>query len=443
MKIIICGFGSAGYAAAMSAKRADPKNEIVVIDPKENDLMHPCGLPYALEGIINSSDLLQDINLQKGGIKKIKGYVTEIKTPLNEVYYKTDSEELKENYNSIIIASGYRPIIPGFPGLEKVTGKSVFTLTNTCELEKILSILKTTSKCAVIGGGAIGIETAYAMNKKGKSVTLIEMQSQLLNGIIDSDMSLLVEKYLNEQGISVLKDSAVTAFEEADNVHKVICTSGVVESEMTIIAAGFAPDISIAENSGIEFYNTGIKTDSLLRTSVQNVFAAGDCISSWSSIDGKPFYSRLATSAYKQGIIAGINAAGGSTEYRGTSSTFVTRMGNFELAGTGFNTENALKRGFEPVSGRITSKVRPEYYPDNTDLTIKIIFDKNSGMILGAQCAGTEGAASRINLISMAIEYNISIDELWRTEMAYCPSVSEVYDPLLRAADIGLRRFRK
>lgn len=443
MKIVICGFGSAGYAAAMSVKRIMNKAEIIVIDPKESDLMHPCGLPYALEGIVKPVDLDQDINMKRGGITKLKGSVKKIFTDSKEILYISDSAEVKENFDSLIIATGCTSIIPHVPGIDKLLGKSIFNLTNTGDLAKIIGGSENASRCVVIGGGAIGIETAFAMKRRGKIVTLIEMKDQLLQGILDPDISLLMENYLISQEISIKKESAVTSIEADENYHKVICGMDIIKSDITIIAAGFKPDISIAENSGIEFHNSGIKTDCFLRTSDPNIFAAGDCIASWSSIDGKGLSSRLATSAYKQGTIAGINVLGGSMEYRGTASTFVTRLGSFEIAGTGFNTDTAIQRGFEPVNGRITSKVRPEYYPDNADITVKIIFDKNSGLILGAQCAGSEGAASRINIISMAVEFGITIDELWRVELAYCPSVSEVYDPLLRAADIGLRRLKK
>lgn len=443
MKIVICGFGSAGYAAAMSVKRTDPKAEIVVIDPKGSDLMHPCGLPYALEGIVKPDDLLQDINLQRGGIKRIRGKAVKLFTDKKEVQYLCDEGDKTENYDSLIIATGTGAVIPPVHGIRELLGKSVFTLTDTIDLRNILDAGKNAGRCAVIGGGAIGIEAAFAMKKSGKDVTLIEMREQLLPGILDPDISLLVENYFSSEGISVMKGSRVTDLKGDGCLSRVICGEKVAEADIAIVAAGFAPDITLAENSGIEFYDSGIKTDSYLRTSAQSVYAAGDCLSGWSSIDGKPVSSRLATSAYKQGTTAGLNAAGGEIEYRGTASTFVTRTGSFEVAGTGFNTEIASQRGFEPLSGKITSKIRPEYYPENSDITVKIIFDRNSGVILGAQCAGNEGAASRINIISMAVEFGITIDELWRTELAYCPSVSEVYDPLLRAADIGVRRLKR
>lgn len=443
MKIVICGFGSAGYAAAMSVKRTVPRTEIVVIDPKNSDLMHPCGLPYAIEGIVKPDDLLQDINLHRGGITKLRGRAVKLLTDRKEVQFTSDEGIKTETYDSVIIATGTRPVIPPVSGMAELFGKSVFTLTDTDDLQNIFEAGKSAKSCSVIGGGAIGIEVAFAMKKSGREVTLIEMKDQLLPGILDQDISTLVEDSLSSEGVSIIKGSPVTEIQREGAQVRVICGETVVRSDMVIVATGFIPDTSLAGASGIEFNSSGIKTDSFLRTSVQSVYAAGDCIAGWSSIDGRPVSSRLATSAYKQGTVAGLNSLGGENEYRGTASTFVTRNGDFEVAGTGFNTETAAQRGFEPLSGKITSRIRPEYYPDNSDITVKVIFDKNSGLILGAQCAGREGAAARINIISMAVEFGITIDELWRTELAYCPSVSEVYDPLLRAADIGIRRLRR
>ncbi len=443
MKIVICGFGSAGYAAAMSAKRTDPRSEIIIIDPKEKDILHPCGLPYALEGLVLPEDLVQDLNLQRGGIKRIKGKAKKILTDIKKVQYNTDGNSSDESYDSLIIATGNTPFIPPVPGINKFLGASVFTLTGISDLKGILYSSKSAKKFAVIGGGAIGIEAAFAMKKSGKDVTIVEMSEQLLPGILDPDIATLVENYLVSEGISLLKGKCVTALDGQNSLKNIICGDYHFDADLSIIATGFRPDLSLAENSGIDIFPSGINVDPFLRTSATSVYAAGDCIAGWSSIDGKPAASRLATSAYKQGIIAGLNSLGQENEYRGSASTFVTKTGQFEVAGTGFNTTTASSRGFEPVSGKITSKIRPEYYPDNHDITIKIIFDKNSGVILGAQCAGQEGAAWRINIISMAVEFGITLDELWRTELAYCPSVSEVNDPLLRAADIGLRRLKR
>ena len=443
MRIIICGFGSAGYAASMAIRRDAPKTEILVIDPKPMDILHPCGLPYALEGIVDPDNLMQDLNLGRSGITRIQGRAEKIFTGERVVSLLSESGSSREQYDKLIITTGSRPVIPGITGIERFMGKSIFTLAGLTDLLHIKERIKNTDRCVIIGGGAIGIETAFAVKNSVREVTVIEMREQLLPGILDPDISDLIEEYLLSSGISVIKGRSVKETGGGIDSMKIDCGDIAIEAGIAILAAGFTPDISIAELSGLEVLPRGIKTDSYMRTSDENIYAAGDCIAGWSTIDGRPVNSKLATSAYKQGRIAGINAAGGNEEYHGSSCTFVTRIGALEAAGTGLTSAQALACGFEPVSGKITSKIRPEYYPENSDITVKVIFDRNSGIILGAQSAGMEGAASRINLISMAVEFGITIDELCRVELAYCPAVSEVYDPLLRAADFGIRRLKR
>ena len=443
MKVVICGFGSAGYSAAMAIKRYDHKVEITVIDPKESDLMHPCGLPYALEGIINEEHLVQDINLHRSGITKIMGTAEKIAHNEKTIVVSTIQGKKTESYDKLIIALGCRPFIPDIMNLDRYMNSSIYTFTGVRDLELIKERIKSAEKCVVIGGGAIGIETAYGLKAQNKDVAIIEMADQLLNGILDNDMAALAESYLSEAGIKVIKNKMVTGVEGDDLLKNIICDEESIPADMAVLAAGFRPVISLAENSGIEFTDSGIKTDEMLATSASDVYAAGDCIINYSVIDKKPIASKLATSAYKQGNVAAVNVLGGNEKYHGSAGTFVTRFGSFEIAGTGFNTSQATDRGYTPISGKITSKIRPEYYPDNSDITVKIIFDKDTGLILGAQCAGERGAAERINIISMALEFGITIDALCRTELAYAPPVSEVYDPLLRAADFGLRRMKK
>jgi len=442
MKIVICGFGSAGYAAAMAIKRNDPGAAIIVVDPKESDLVHPCGLPYALEGIVQSELLSQNLNLQRSGITKIRGKGEVISCKEKILTISTSEGEKKESFDKLIIASGCTPFIPPVTNLDRHMNLSVFTLAGVRDLAFIRERMQNARKCVIIGGGAIGIETAYALKMQNKDVTILEMENQVLKGILDPDMASLCESYLESAGIKVMKEQKVTTLGGEECLKNVICSDANIPADMVIAAAGFRPDTSLARNSGIAESPAGIKTDDMLMTSAEDVYAAGDCIINSSAIDGKPIVSRLATSAYKQGTAAALNALGRKEKYHGSAGTFVTRIGTFEIAGTGFNTAFAAARGFEPVSGKITSKIKPDYYPGNSDITVKIIFDKNSGIILGAQCAGESGAAERVNIVSMAIEFGITLDELSRTELAYAPPVSEVYDPLLRAVDFGLRRMK-
>lgn len=442
-RIVIVGFGSAGYAALMAVKRNDPKAEITVIDPKERDLMHPCGIPYSLENIVGEEGLLQDIGLARMNVQRVRAQGVRIDTDNKSIFSEDGDGSFETPYDAAIITTGYRPFIPPVPGLDRFMGSGVYTLASVKDLKMVRNFLGGKKAGIVVGGGAIGIEAAVALKEHCDAVTLIEMKDQLLPGVIDDDISKLLEDNLKEHGIDVLLNTAVEEF-RGGNVFSGVSAGGApVNGDICILAAGFRANTSLAENSGIKCIPNGIVVDGALRTSGDSVYAAGDCISAWSVIDGKAVGVKLATSAYKQGTVAGVNASGGSAEYRGTAGTFVMRAGNIEVAGTGYTTAAARERGYDPVSGKIKSGILPEYFPGGTEITVKVIFDKNTGTLLGAQAAGERGAAERVNVISAAIEFDVPVTELSRIEMAYCPAVSEVYDPLLRAVDFGLRRMKR
>jgi NADH oxidase (H2O2-forming) len=441
-KIIIVGFGSAGYAASIAIKKNMPAAEITVIDNKETDLMHPCALPYSLEGIVKEEDILQNINLPGMKIKKIKAAAVKIDTTSKKIHIKPDETDSVE-YDSLILSTGSRPLIPPLKGISELLNKRIFNLSNIDDLKYIKNAVNGAKSAVIIGGGAIGLESAFALKKAGLSVSVAEARGQILPGILDEDMSQAALDYIKSSGIEVLTSSMISEIKENNGLELSIDNAGILKSDFAILAAGFKPDISIAELSGLKTTPNGIVTDKKLMTSAADVYAAGDCISGWSIISGRESRAKLATSAYKQGIAAGINASGGNFEYRGTAGTFVTIIGGLEISGTGFNTEIAKLHGFDPVSGKIKTNILPDYFPLNRQIQIKIIFDKSSGKILGAQAVGEKGCAERMNIISMAIEFGISIEEIGRLEMAYCPAVSEVNDPLLRAVDFGLRRIKK
>ena len=441
-KIIIAGFGSAGYAASIAIKKNMPAAEITVIDNKESDLMHPCALPYSLEGIVKEEDVLQNINLPGMKIKKIKSIAVKADTSSKKLFINSDETNSVE-YDSLILSTGARPLIPPVKGISDLINKKIFTLSNINDLKYISKAITGASHAVIIGGGAIGLESAFALKKAGLSVSVAEGRAQILPGILDEDMSQIAEEYIKTSGIEVLTSSMISEIKDNNGLELSIDKGGVIKSDFAILAAGFKPDTSIAELSGLNVCPNGIVTDKRLMTSAQDVYAAGDCVSGWSIISGKESRAKLATSAYKHGTIAGLNASGGNFEYRGTAGTFVTMIGELEIAGTGFNTEISRLYGFDPVSGKIKTNILPEYFPSNSQIQIKIIFDKTSGKILGAQAVGKKGCAERMNIISMAIEFGISIEDIGRLEMAYCPAVSEVNDPLLRAVDFGLRRIKK
>jgi NADPH-dependent 2,4-dienoyl-CoA reductase/sulfur reductase-like enzyme len=214
------------------------------------------------------------------------------------------------------------------------------------------------------------------------------MKDQVLSGILDTDMSSIVEDYIMSSGIRLIKGRKIDMLEGNPDLQYAVSGVDKIAAEVAVIATGFKAGTKLAEESGIETEPGGIKTDRMLMTSCDDVFAAGNCIQCWSVIDGLILNSKLATSAYKQGIIAGMNASGKNMEYAGSAGTFVTVIGGLEIAGVGFNTVTAKERGFDPVTVRLKSKIKPDYFPDNTDISIKVISDRSSGRIIGAQAIG-------------------------------------------------------
>ncbi|MBN1880649.1 MAG: FAD-dependent oxidoreductase [Deltaproteobacteria bacterium] len=442
--IVIIGLGSAGYAALMSIKRTNPKAGITVIDPKSHDLTHACGLPYALEGMIESAGLVQDIGLSRMKVSRIREHVVSIDTENKSVITRNE----RVPYDRAIIATGYRPVIPPIEGAADVTGRGLFTLTTPDDLEALEEELSGAGSAVVVGAGAIGLETAVALSRRMSSVMVLEGKDQLLPGVLDDDMAKHVDAYLEGTRISRRVGAMVNGVlsETKDGAPRfcgVTVAGEEIRADLGILAVGFAPNVAVAERSGIECGKNGVVVDERLNTSAPDVFAAGDCIVPRSVIDGKETYIRLATSAYKQGTLAGGNAAGGDEAYRGTAGTFVTKIGGLEVAGTGFSEAEAVGRGYTPAVGKIKMKALPDYMGASDEIAVKVVGDSATGKALGAQVVGSNGAAWRVNIIGMALEYGIALSDLLRLELAYCPAVSEVHDPLLRAVELCIRRMKR
>lgn len=441
--IIIVGFGSAGYAAVMAVKRADSRAAVTVLDPKHEDLMHPCGLPYALEGHVNSDHLVQSINLHRMGVKKIKAQALRIDGGARVIHARVDGDAIEVKYDTAILCTGSVPYVPPVKGATETRDSGLFTLTNIADLERIRARIKTAGAAIVIGAGAIGLETAVALKEYLPSVVVLEMKPQVLPGVLDPDMSRLVESYLESIGLELKLSTTAGEILSENGFAGVLSGGDRLEADMGILSAGFRANTELARLSGIEHGDDGIIVDESLATSLPGVYAAGDCIAGWSVIDGKRVPAKLATCAYKQGTTAGLNAAGKRAVYRGTAGTFVTKIGALEVAGTGYTSGTAEICGYETVSGKITSNYLPEYFPGGSEVSIKIICDRASGRILGAQAIGERGAAERINLISMALEFGVSAGEFGRVELAYCPAVSEVHDPVFKAVEFAMRRMAR
>jgi NADH oxidase (H2O2-forming) len=445
-KIVIIGLGVGGLYAAKSAMNTDRTSEVTIIERRDYDMFSACGLPFAIEGVVKDFEALKFP--VPGHLKRLKKFlsheVTAIDTnaQLVSVNNIKTGETMDINYDSLIIATGAEPILLPVPGAEELVGKGIHFCTNPENAAGIKESAKSSKSAVIVGGGAIGLEIAIALKVLGLDVTVTKRSPPPLPRTLDPDMGKLIEDHLHELGIRTLFGASLDGIKGSSKVESVVISGEEIKADLIVMAVGVKPNMALAQTAGIDCGKNGILTSNRLETNVKNVFAIGDCIETFNLITSKPYTMQLATSAYQQGIIAGINAAGGGTEYSGALGTFVSKIGKLEIAATGYNSAIAQELGYEVLGTKVTAPNKPEYMPDHKPITVKIIADKATGKILGGQAIGEEGAAWRINVISLAIRAGMDIKTLNQAELAYSPPISEVYDVLSMVTEFAGRRLK-
>ena len=440
MKTVILGLGAGGLFTGITLRKLDREREILFIDPKSFDLLHPCGLPYVIEGKIESFEKVKHNLPDMGFAKMLEHEAVSVNLEDKTVQAKDlKSQELKSiGYDELVIATGSRAAIPPIEGAEKLLGRGVFTVDSYDSSFALEEACERSKKAVVLGAGAIGLESANALRTRGLEVTVFKMLPNALAKSLDPDMSRLVEDHLKEKGIGLRFEQKVERITGEDRVEGAVVDGETVEADMVVLAAGVRPNTGFLQDSGIDMGKWGILTDERMQTNVPDVYAVGDCVQVKSLIDGRDWMMQLAVAAYKQGMVAAYNIAGKSRTYDGALSTFASRIGDIEAAATGFNSHSA---GDDIVIGKATDFTKPEWCGIGQSITVKLIFEKSSGKLLGAQTAGLEGAAERVNIASTAIQAGMDAEKLSKVELCYCPQVSQTYDVLMQAADNALRKM--
>ena len=406
MRLVIIGLGAAGFAAALAIKKTDRKAELTIIDEKDYDLMHPCGLPFALEGKVKIENLKHPVNI--AGVEKIKGKAKSIDVKNKKVLLENKEVE----YDKLLIATGSSPFIP--QGMEKA-----LVVKDPESVEEIQKKVK--GKVTIVGAGAIGLETAFALSKKAE-VEVIEMLSQCFPNQIDPDISGILEDYLKSCNIKLSFNKKL------DKI-----------TQPTIMAEGIRPNTGITKDTGIKV-DKAIIVDETMQTNIQDIYAAGDVIMTKSLVNQKPSPAWIASAAYKQGTVAGTNMAGGNSRFKGSLAPLVSVIGDIEVGATGFNSSAAKKFGYDIIEGKSRSRTKPDWFEDAEEIAVKLIADKKTGKVIGGQAIGKQ-VKSKIDILSIAISSGFSLQQLSDQELAYCPAVSQTYDVLTQAADLALRKI--
>jgi len=442
MKLVIIGCGAGGFASALSAVKNDAHCEVTILEKRPYEMYSPCSMPYAIEGMLTLESLKHGVILAR--TKVMTGCeATLIDTEEKKVIYRKGAREESIEYDALIIDTGAIPLIPPIKNVERFLNRNVFTLATLEEAASIERVARESKKVVVVGASAIGSEMAAVFADMGLDVTVVEFLGWVFPKMLDSDMGTLVSDYMKKKGVKIILNRGVSEIYGEEKAEGVKVVNEKIEADLILISAGVRANTELAKKSGIELGNWGIKTDARMKTSAKDVYAVGDCAEIFSLIANIPTMMQLAISAYRQGLVAGLNATGGEAAYRGALHTNVSIVGELEVASTGFSSDAATRAGLTPFGAKAFSTTKPSHFPGTESIAVKLICEQKDGRILGAQVVGGAGSWWRVNVVALAISRGMTIDELGDIELAYCPPVSDTYDVLLQAGDIGAKKMRK
>jgi NADH oxidase (H2O2-forming) len=445
-RILVIGANAAGVEAASAARKKDRTAEITLITQEKNAGYSRCGLPFVISGQIPSfKDLIVYPPAYFQMLKltlKTETKVTVINTKEKTVTAvdKTGSTETLQ-YDSLVIATGADAFMPPIKGHDK---QGILSLRNLEDGEKILRAAKNGAKSAVImGAGLIGLETGVALIERDLKVTVVEMLPQILPAMLDADMAKQVQEHLQEKGMCILTSKAVEEFLGDDKVTAIMAGGEKIEADLFISAFGVRANTKLAADSGIALGEArAIKTNGRMETSTKDVYAAGDCAEAPNVLTHKSTCAQLGTIAVRQGKVAGTNAGGSYSLFSGVLASAVTRLFDTEAGVTGLTEAAAQRARIEVVAGAISSKTKADYYPNALPIKVKLVVEKESQRIVGAQIIGGEEVTQRINALSFAIQKGMTVRELAKADTAYAPPLCETWEPMVRAAEMVLMKLR-
>lgn len=438
---MIVGGDAAGMSAASRIKRIQPKAHVTVLEREGVVSYGACGMPYHLDGRIPDQTTLlvrSPSDFAQLGIDvRLHHEVVAIDPAAGEVTVNCgDGRVSVEPFEQLLIATGATPIIPPVPGIDAA---NVFCFRRYDDLSILSEYLKgrDRARITIIGGGYIGIELADVLIARGLAVTLVEMAESLFPRTLDSDMAALVEAELRDRGADLRLGTAVAGLDTRDGVaHRVLTTEAAWDCDAVIVAVGTRPASDLARDAGIALNGFGaVATDTQLRASLPNVWAAGDCTSTVNLVTGQPAWVPLGPAANKQGRVAGNNLAGSTQTFEGVVGTALVQACRLAVGRTGLTESEAGEAGLRTTVAVITASDRAPYYPGGEPTTVKIVAETATGRLLGAQIVGRHGVPGRTNVIATALHAKMNINALASLDLGYAPPFSPVWDPLLLAAN--------
>ncbi|MCE5195951.1 MAG: FAD-dependent oxidoreductase [Negativicutes bacterium] len=435
-KVLIVGGVAGGATAAARLRRLDEKAEIILFERGEYISFANCGLPYYIGGEIKEKSALtlqtpESFHARFHVDVRSGNEVIAIEPKMKQVTVLDHHSGLSytERYDKLILSMGAEAIRPNIEGIHS---DKVFTLRSIPDTDRIKEYIeqKKPASVAIVGGGFIGIEMAENLQRLGLAVTLIDLADQVL-ATIDYDMASDVHRHLESKGVHLMLDNSIRSITDLGSSLKLAFNSGELSADLLVMAIGVRPETKIAKEAGIAVNERGaILVDQRMLTNIPDIYAVGDAVAITDFITGKQGYVALAGPANKQGRIAADQICGIDSQYGGTQGSAILKVFDLTVASSGINEKTAKKLGLNYDKSFTYSANHADYYPGAVDMSIKTIFEKTTGKILGVQIVGFDGSDKRCDVFATAIRAGMTAYDLTRLELCYAPPFSSAKDPV-------------
>jgi NADPH-dependent 2,4-dienoyl-CoA reductase/sulfur reductase-like enzyme/rhodanese-related sulfurtransferase len=437
-RVLIVGGVAGGASCAARLRRLSEKTEIIIFERGSYVSFAKCGLPYYIGDVIKEENKLlvssPELFKQRFNIEvRLENNVTAIDRIQRQIEIQDlkNNRRLVERYDALVLAPGASPIRPSLPGIDLPGIFSLRTIPDSCQIREWI-INRKISQAVIIGGGFIGLEMAENLARRGITITLLEKLNQVMPPF-DPEMAVMIQEHMEQKGVRLFLNDEVISFQHTNDGNLLVSTHSGKEhlAEMVILAIGVKPDISLAREAGLELGTCGgIRVDSGMQTSDENIWAVGDAVEVQDYVTKESVLVPLAGPANCQGRIAADNICGRTRKFRGVQATSVCGVFGLTAASTGAN-EKTLRRleiQFEKSYLHPTQHVG--YFPGAKPISMKILFSPENGRILGAQAIGAEGVERRIDVIAMAIQKEGTVFDLEQAELCYAPQYGAAKDPV-------------
>ncbi|CAM2806369.1 NADH oxidase [Streptococcus acidominimus] len=449
-KIVVVGTNHAGTACIKTMlSNYGAENEIVTFDQNSNISFLGCGMALWIGEQIDGPEGLFYSDKEQlesmGATVHMESPVVDIDFEKKEVTAIVDGKEHVESYKKLILATGSQPIIPPIKGVEIKEGSTDFeaTLENLQfvklyqNAEDVINKLENPdiNRVAVVGGGYIGVELAESFKRKGKEVVLVDIAPTVMGAYYDRDFTEMMNKNLEEHGVKLALGQAVQAIEGDGKVERLVTDKETFDVDMVIMCVGFRPNTGLAKGQLETFRNGAWIVDKKQETSMKDVYAIGDCATIYDNARQDTSYIALASNAVRTGIVAAHNATGHELEGVGVQGSNGISIFGLNMVSTGLTEERAKDAGFKAAVASFTDLQKPEFIKhDNHEVAIKIVFDKDTRVVLGCQMVSREDMSMGIHMFSLAIMKQVTIEELALMDLFFLPHFNKPYNYITMAA---------